>query len=182
MAPLFLRLISWKSHPQSIQILVKLDFFTNFLIVSFVLIYSCLLWSWAESAVSPAGKKCYFGFDSGKFFLIEWGWVFHDVNLKNNGAIVIPRFSTTCGWVRNDFGSTHETFTVRKEMRVPLQKKAKSLLSKYIYCASKCGSSMGISPTLLSLLSPLSPRYICWPDSMLAKENRFVLKDRKSQK
>ena len=25
-----------------------------------------LLWSWAESAVSPAEKKCYFGFDSGK--------------------------------------------------------------------------------------------------------------------
>ena len=28
--------------------------------------FSCLLWSWAESAVSPAEKKCYFGFDSGK--------------------------------------------------------------------------------------------------------------------
>ena len=25
-----------------------------------------LLWSWTESAVSPAEKKCYFGFDSGK--------------------------------------------------------------------------------------------------------------------
>ena len=25
-----------------------------------------LLWSWAESAVSPAKEKCYFGFDIGK--------------------------------------------------------------------------------------------------------------------
>jgi hypothetical protein len=33
MAPLFLRLISWKSPPQSIKIFVKLDFFTNALVV-----------------------------------------------------------------------------------------------------------------------------------------------------
>ena len=58
-----------------------------------------LLWSWAGSAASPAEKKHYFGFDSDKRceFWIKWGWVFHDVNLKNNGAIVIPRFSTICG-------------------------------------------------------------------------------------
>ena len=52
-----------------------------------------LLWSWVESAVSPVlfwhGKECE--------FWIVWGWVFHDVNLKNNGAIVIPRFFTICG-------------------------------------------------------------------------------------
>jgi hypothetical protein len=50
-----------------------------------------LLWSWAESAVNPGEKKCYFSFDSGKKceFLIESGWV--------HGAIVIPRFSTICG-------------------------------------------------------------------------------------
>ena len=53
----------------------------------------------AESAVSPAEKKCYFGFHSGKkcYFSIEWGRVFHDVKLKINGAFVIPRFSTICG-------------------------------------------------------------------------------------
>ena len=28
---------------------------------------------------------------------IDWGRVFHDINLKNNGAIVILRFSTICG-------------------------------------------------------------------------------------
>ena len=66
MASLFLRLISWKTRPQSIQIFGKLDFFTNFLVVSFVLIDSATLRSWAESAVSPAKKKCYFGFHSGK--------------------------------------------------------------------------------------------------------------------
>ena len=47
MAPLFLRLISRKSPP--------------FLVVYFVLIYSK-----AESAVSPAEKNCCFGFDMAK--------------------------------------------------------------------------------------------------------------------
>ena len=49
--------------------------------------------------MSPAEKKCYFGFDSGKKseFQIEWGGIFHDINLKNNGVIVIPWFSTICG-------------------------------------------------------------------------------------
>ena len=114
MAPWFLRLISWKTRPQSIQIFVKLDFFTNFLVVSFVLIYSVTLRSWAESAVSPAEKKCYFGFDIGKKceFQIEWGWVFHDVNLKNNGAIVFSWFSTIYGWVSKSFSDMRETFTV----------------------------------------------------------------------
>ena len=88
MAPLFLRLISWKTCPQSIQIFVKLDFFTNFLVVSFVLIYSVTLKSWAESVVSPAEKKCYFGF--------------HNVNFKLSGVeffmmsiskIVVPLYS-----------------------------------------------------------------------------------------
>ena len=26
--------------------------------------------------------------------LIDWECLFHDINLKNNGAIIIPRFST----------------------------------------------------------------------------------------
>ena len=29
--------------------------------------------------------------------LIDWGRLFHDINLKNNGAIVILQFSTICG-------------------------------------------------------------------------------------
>jgi hypothetical protein len=29
--------------------------------------------------------------------LIDWGGLFHDINLKNNGAVVIPRFSSICG-------------------------------------------------------------------------------------
>jgi hypothetical protein len=29
--------------------------------------------------------------------LIDWGGLFHEINIKNNGAIVIPRFSTLCG-------------------------------------------------------------------------------------
>ena len=29
--------------------------------------------------------------------LIDWGGLFHDINLNNNGVIVIPWFSTICG-------------------------------------------------------------------------------------
>ena len=29
--------------------------------------------------------------------IIDWGGLFHDINVKNNGAIVIPWFSTLCG-------------------------------------------------------------------------------------
>ena len=48
MALLFLRLISWKSPPQSIKIFVKLEFFTNVLVVLFVIVsesFSCFLLS-----------------------------------------------------------------------------------------------------------------------------------------
>ena len=31
--------------------------------------------------------------------LIDWGWLFPDINLKNNGAIVIPRFSSKNMWI-----------------------------------------------------------------------------------
>jgi len=60
--------------------------------------------------VSDTEEKCYFGFDSGKKceFEIEWGGLFH---LKNNGAIVISRFFTTCGYVRSSFGDIGEKFT-----------------------------------------------------------------------
>ena len=60
-------------------------------------------WFIGLSAVSPAEKKSYFGFDR---------WVFHDVNLKKNGAIVIPQFSTICGTVCKSFGDIRETFTL----------------------------------------------------------------------
>ena len=104
-----------------------------------------LLWRWAESPVSPAEKKCYFGFDMAKivnfklsgdeFFMISIskimvplqspGFLQYVVEfaivlttfmkrlplpsqqsfqkLKNTGAVVIPLFSTICGWVRNSF-------------------------------------------------------------------------------
>ena len=42
---------------------------------------------------------------------IDWVRLFHDVNLKNNGAIVIPRFSTICGQVQTSFGNIGEKFT-----------------------------------------------------------------------
>ena len=49
--------------------------------------------------MSDTEEKCYFVFDRGKKceFKIEWGGLFHDMNLKNNGATVIPQFSTICG-------------------------------------------------------------------------------------
>ena len=48
MAPLFLRLITWKSPPQSIKIFVKLDSFINVLVVWFVFVYTEIYWdnSW----------------------------------------------------------------------------------------------------------------------------------------
>ena len=44
--------------------------------------------------------------------LIDWVRLFHDINLKNNGVIVIPRFSTVCGSVRTSFGDIGEKFTI----------------------------------------------------------------------
>ena len=43
--------------------------------------------------------------------LIDWVRLFHDINLKNNGVIVIPWFSTVCGSVRTSFGDISEKFT-----------------------------------------------------------------------
>ena len=37
--------------------------------------------------------------------------LFHDINLKNNGAIVNLRFSSICGQVRTSFGDKGEKFT-----------------------------------------------------------------------
>ena len=37
--------------------------------------------------------------------------LFHDINLKNNGVIAFPRFSTVCGSVRTCFGDIGEKFT-----------------------------------------------------------------------
>ena len=46
--------------------------------------------------------------------LIDWVRLFHDINLKNNGVIVIPRFSTVCGSVRTSFGDIGEKFTMNR--------------------------------------------------------------------
>ena len=63
MAPLFLRLISWKSPCcQSIKIFVKLDFFTNALAVCFVFVYTES--NWEQQLIAPE-KKWHVGFDSG---------------------------------------------------------------------------------------------------------------------
>jgi len=44
--------------------------------------------------------------------LIDWGGLFDDINIKNNGAIVVPRFSAICGgWVRTSFVYIGEKFT-----------------------------------------------------------------------
>ena len=54
MTPLFFRLILWKSPPQSIKIFVKLDFFSNFLVVLFIFVSAVTLlstewvWHWRE--------------------------------------------------------------------------------------------------------------------------------------
>ena len=49
--------------------------------------------------MSPAETKCCFGFDMAKNvnFKSSGDEFFHDVNLRNNGAIVIPWFSTIGG-------------------------------------------------------------------------------------
>ena len=57
MLPLFLRLISWKGPPHPIKNFVKLDFFTYVLVVLFV---------------SDTEEKCYFCFDGGKVWILNW--------------------------------------------------------------------------------------------------------------
>ena len=42
-----------------------------------------------------------------KKILIDWEGLFHDINLKNNDAIV-----PMCGKVRTSFGDIGETFTL----------------------------------------------------------------------
>ena len=110
MASLILRLIPWKSLPQSIQIFVKLDFFTNVLVVWFVFVYNATL---LRASADCTREKMSFWFWQWQKceFQIDWGRLFHNINLKNIGAIVIPRFSTIYGWVRNSFCDIRETFT-----------------------------------------------------------------------
>ena len=43
--------------------------------------------------------------------LIDWVRLFHYIDLKHNGVIVIPRFSTVCGAVQTSFGDIGEKFT-----------------------------------------------------------------------
>ena len=94
MEKIFLRLISWKSPPKLIKIFAKLDFFTNVFSCFVFYCFSCFL-----HKVSDTEENCYFVFERGKKceFEIEWGGLFHDINIKNNGATVIPQLSTICG-------------------------------------------------------------------------------------
>ena len=109
MAPLFLRLISWKSLTQSIKIFVKLDFFTNVLVVCFVFVYIATL---LRASADCTRKELPFWFWQWQRceFQIDWVRLFYDINIKNKGAIVIPRFSSICGEVRTSFGDMRETF------------------------------------------------------------------------
>ena len=68
----------YSRKPWSIKIFVKLDFFTNVLV--FWLYYSESI-SWLHQAIA-------------KMWIFNWWW-----RLKNNFAIVIPRFSTTYVYV-----------------------------------------------------------------------------------
>ena len=63
MASSFLRLISWKSPPQSIKFFVKLDLFHK---CFGCLVWFCLHWKFWEQQLNTQEKKWHFGFDSGK--------------------------------------------------------------------------------------------------------------------
>ena len=54
--------------------------------------------------VLTAAKIVNFKLSGEDFFM-------NDINLKNNGAIVIPWFSTICGKVRTSFGDICKKFT-----------------------------------------------------------------------
>ena len=110
MAPLILRLISWKSLPQSIKIFFKLDFFTNVLVVWFVFVYTATL---LRSSADCTRKEVPFWFWQWQRceFWIDWVRLFDDINIKNKGAIAIPWFSSICGEVRTSFGDMRETFS-----------------------------------------------------------------------
>ena len=47
-----------------------------------------LLWSWAESAVSPAEKKCYFGFDLAKN--VNFKWSGDEIFMMSISKIMVP--------------------------------------------------------------------------------------------
>ena len=98
MATLFLRLVSWKILPQSIKIFVKLDVFANTLVVWFVFVYTESYWEQQNF------KEVTFWFWQWQKceFQIDWGGLFHDINLKNNDAIVIPWFSIMYMWISSD--------------------------------------------------------------------------------
>ena len=74
----------------------------KFLVVSFVLIYSVTLRSWAESAVSTAELEVLFWFSKRqKMGILNWVGVSFSWNQsKKNGAIVSPMFSTLCAVVK----------------------------------------------------------------------------------
>jgi hypothetical protein len=86
-APLFLGLISWKSPPQSIKIFVKLDFFTNVLVVCFVFVYTESYW---EQLLIAPEKKLYFGFDSSKN--VNFKLIGEDFFMISISKIMVPLY------------------------------------------------------------------------------------------
>ena len=113
MAPLFLRLISWKSLTQSIKIFVKLDFFTNVLAVWFVFVYIRFSWDWLHQ------KKInlwFWQWQKMNFQLIGDDF-FYNTNHKNNGAIEILLFSSLRMCISSDeFWRLRWKFTDRSQL------------------------------------------------------------------
>ena len=96
-APLFLRLILWKSIPQSIQnshfCHCQNQNGTSFLVQSADALSSLQCRQKQTNQPKHQWKSQVWQ----RFLLIGEDFFMHDINLKNNGAIVIPWFSTTCG-------------------------------------------------------------------------------------
>ena len=83
-------------------------FFGRFFCFDLLLYSMKLSWECCESS----RKEVLFWFWHWQkmWILNSVGMSFSWCNLKNNGAIVIPRFSTKCGEVRNSFCDIRETF------------------------------------------------------------------------
>ena len=81
MAPLFLRLISRKSPPQSIKIFVKPDFFRNVLIVFVCYCFSCFLLS-IKLVTLKRSVILVLTVAKNVNFKLSGGGLFHDINTK----------------------------------------------------------------------------------------------------
>ena len=77
--------------------------------------------------------------------LIDWITLFHDINLKHNGVIVIPRFSTVCGSVRTSFGDIGEKFTTAISYEVCFLVGVRTVVLLYYHFWTKGPSINGIN-------------------------------------